>query len=103
MHKGQRRLQKLLCRTPGVASASNGKSPVRKWVSPDNARRRCRSSEIVANSADDFCKLHERSFPPRCPAGIYSSGFRDDAELFTTYISDSYQAQRAIAKRRRAD
>src|SRR5437870_5626067 len=98
LHEGQRRLQKLLCGAARLASPCDGKSEIHKRLSTDTARRRCRSSKIVANSADDFCKLHERSFSPGGAAWIHPAGLRDNESVFPPHVSNSNQAKRSLAR-----
>jgi len=65
-------------------------------------KRRRRSAKIMEERARDFRKFNERSFPPGCPARIYSAGIPDDARLSAAHIPDTYQTQRSPAPTRSA-
>ena len=90
--KGQRGLQKLLCRADGVAFARDGESSLPPRVSRDPTRRCSGSASGMEKTATDFRELDERFISSRRPGLVYSPRFSDDGRVPTAYLSSADKA-----------
>lgn len=101
LHEDQRRLQELLCRTLGAASASDGESPLPPGLSSDAARRRARSAAHVENAAADFRELDERLVSSGRAALVHSPRIPNDGGVFAAFLSSADEAEPSCSRAKR--
>src|SRR5579864_5418869 len=95
LHKGQPRLQALLCGKVRRAFPRSEGTSLRTRLRPASRSKEARRASALERAENDIRQLHERSVPRRRTGHIYREGGADDAACELAHVSGPDEALRA--------